>query len=172
MPLGPSRHSPGRLSSPRSTPARQLALAVATVAGVGYVPVAPGTAGSVIGLALWMVLPATTIVQTAAILCLAVAGSLAGHVAEQHFAETDPRQVVVDETAGMLITLYLIPVGWMGALVGFVLFRAADVVKPFPANRLERLPGGVGVMADDAMAGIYANIALRAAIAMGNWIIG
>ena len=58
----------------------------------------------------------------------------------------------------MLITLFLNPVGWTGALVGFLLFRVFDVIKPYPANRLERLHGGLGVMADDAMAAVYANL--------------
>ena len=80
-------------------------------------------------------------------------GSWSGTVAERHFGTTDPGQVVIDEVMGMLITLFLNPVGWTGALAGFLLFRIADVIKPFPANRLERLPGGIGVMADDAMAG-------------------
>ena len=61
----------------------------------------------------------------------------------------------------MLITLFMIPAGWGAAVAGFLLFRVADVIKPWPANRLERLRGGVGVMADDAMAAIYANLALR-----------
>jgi phosphatidylglycerophosphatase A len=65
----------------------------------------------------------------------------------------------------MLVTLFLNPVGWIGAAGGFLLFRAADIVKPFPARRLERLPGGLGIMADDVMAGIYANLALRAILA-------
>jgi len=90
-----------------------------------------------------------------------IVGSVTGTVAETHFGRSDPREVVLDEVMGMLITLYLVPVGWMGAIVGFLLFRAADVVKPFPANRLERLEGGLGVMADDAMAAIYANIVMR-----------
>jgi phosphatidylglycerophosphatase A len=68
---------------------------------------------------------------------------------------------VLDEVVGMLITLAFIPVGIAGALIGFFLFRLFDVLKPFPAGRLERLHGGLGVMADDAMAAIYANIALR-----------
>ena len=68
----------------------------------------------------------------------------------------------------MLMTLFLNPVGWPGAILGFLLFRVADVIKPFPANRLERLPGGLGVMADDAMAAIYANLALRFCI----WSVG
>ena len=66
---------------------------------------------------------------------------------------------------GMLLTLFLVPVGIVPALAGFVLFRAFDVVKPFPASRLEHLPGGLGMMADDAMAAIYANIVLRVLIA-------
>ena len=82
-------------------------------------------------------------------------------MAEGHFNRTDPGHVVIDEVLGMLITLFLNPVGWMGALVGFVLFRAADIVKPWPANKLEDLHGGVGIMADDAMAAVYSNIALR-----------
>jgi phosphatidylglycerophosphatase A len=63
----------------------------------------------------------------------------------------------------MLITVFMIPVGWVGLLVGFLLFRALDVVKPFPARQLERLHGGLGVMADDAMAAVYANLLLRGA---------
>jgi phosphatidylglycerophosphatase A len=65
---------------------------------------------------------------------------------------------------GMLITLALVPAGWAAALVGFLVFRAFDIVKPFPASRLERLHGGLGVMADDAMSGIYANLVVRGAI--------
>jgi phosphatidylglycerophosphatase A len=64
----------------------------------------------------------------------------------------------------MLITLFLNPVGWGGAILGFVLFRLADIVKPYPANKLEALHGGVGIMADDAMAAVYSNIALRIAL--------
>jgi len=68
---------------------------------------------------------------------------------------------VLDEVVGMLITLAFVPVGIVGALIGFLLFRIFDVIKPFPAGRFEALHGGLGVMADDAMAAIYANIALR-----------
>jgi phosphatidylglycerophosphatase A len=64
---------------------------------------------------------------------------------------------------GMLLTLFMIPVGWGGILLGFLLFRALDVMKPFPARQFERLHGGFGVMADDAMAAIYANLLLRGA---------
>src|SRR6185312_1334157 len=149
-----------------ATMMRAIALACATVLGVGYAPIAPGTFGSAAGLLLWWLLPASPAVQAAAIAALFVLGSWSGTVAERHFGKTDPGQVVLDEVMGMLITLWLNPVGWMGVLGAFLLFRIADVIKPYPANRLERLPGGAGVMADDGMAAIYANIALRLALAI------
>ena len=139
----------------------RLGLAVATVGGVGYAPVAPGTFGSAAGLLVWWLLPASPVVQAAAIVVIFIAGSWGGNVAERHFGRTDPGQVVIDEVMGMLITLWLNPVGWMGAVAGFFLFRIFDVIKPYPANRLEQLHGGVGVMADDGMAAIYANLVLR-----------
>jgi phosphatidylglycerophosphatase A len=146
----------------------RVALAFATVCGVGYAPIAPGTFGSAAGLLLWWLLPSTPVVQVGAIVALFVVGSWSGSVAERHFGRADPGQVVIDEVMGMLITLLLNPVGWKGAFAGFLIFRVADVIKPYPANRLERLPGGVGVMADDGMAAIYANLALRASI----WLCG
>ena len=141
----------------------QLALLIATTLGVGYAPVAPGTFGSAAGLLLWAVMPRAASAHALTIVALFVVGSWSGTVAERHFGRTDPGQVVIDEVMGMLITLFMNPVGWRGALLGFLLFRMADVLKPFPANRLEALPGGIGVMADDAMAAVYANVALRAA---------
>jgi phosphatidylglycerophosphatase A len=142
-----------------------LSLGVATVLGVGYMPVAPGTFGSLVGLLIWPLLPRSAAVQAAVILVLLAAGSAAGTVAERYYERRDPRQVVLDEVMGMLITLYLVPVGWLAAVVGFLFFRLADVVKPFPANRFEALPGGLGVMADDGMAGVYAALALRIVLA-------
>ena len=151
----------------------RVGLAVATVCGLGYAPVAPGTFGSAAGLLLWWLLPASPVVGAAAIVAIFIVGSWGGNVAERHFGRTDPGQVVIDEVMGMLITLFLNPVGWMGALAGFFLFRVFDVIKPYPANRLEQLHGGVGVMADDAMAAVYANLALRAALTYwGNRGIG
>jgi phosphatidylglycerophosphatase A len=151
---------------------RGSALTLATAFGVGYIPIASGTFGSAAGLLLWAVLPAAVTIQAVAIVLLFVAGSWAGSVAERHFGRTDPGEVVVDEVMGMLLTLFLTGVGWTGALVGFFLFRIFDIVKPFPARRLEHLSGGVGVMADDAMAAMYANIALRALLIVGNLVIG
>lgn len=138
-----------------------IALALATVLGTGYAPVAPGTFGSAAGLIVWWLLPASPAVQLAAIVVVFALGSWSGSVAETHFKSTDPGPVVLDEVLGMLITLFMNPVGWAGAILGFLLFRVADIVKPYPANRLEALHGGFGIMADDAMAAVYSNIALR-----------
>jgi phosphatidylglycerophosphatase A len=144
-----------------------VALAFATVLGVGYVPFAPGTFGSAAGLVLWLFLPPSATAQAIAIAVLFAVGSWSGTVAEKHFGTRDPSAVVIDEVMGMLITLFMNPVGWAGACAGFLLFRIADVIKPFPADRLERLPGGVGVMADDAMAAVYANLVLRVLLFVG-----
>jgi phosphatidylglycerophosphatase A len=151
---------------------RFFPLALATVFGVGYIPFAPGTFGSAVGLLVWWLLPASVAAQAIAIVALFVIGSWSGGVAEHHFGGTDPSYVVIDEVMGMLITLFLNPVGGWGAVGAFLLFRLADVVKPFPSNRLESLPGGVGVMADDAMAAVYANLALRAALLLVHRTIG
>jgi phosphatidylglycerophosphatase A len=151
---------------------RAVPLALATVFGVGYVPFAPGTFGSAAGLLVWWLLPASAAAQAIAIVALFVIGSWSSGVAEQHFGGTDPSHAVIDEVMGMVITLFLNPVGIRGAIGGFLLFRLADVIKPFPANRLEALPGGVGVMADDAMAGVYANLALRAALMVSRAFLG
>jgi phosphatidylglycerophosphatase A len=139
---------------------------------VGYVPVAPGTFGSAAGLLVWAILPSSTAARALAVIAAFLAGSWSGSVAERYFGRTDPGQVVIDEVMGMMITLFWNPVGWRGAIAAFLLFRIADIVKPFPANRLERLPGGVGIMADDAMAAVYANLALRVFRSMAHLVRG
>lgn len=161
--------SDGRTPNPKS---QIPALVLASAFGVGFVPFAPGTFGSAVGLLVWWIVPASATAQGIAILALFVLGSWCGGVAERHFSGTDPKQVVIDEVMGMLITLFLNPVGWPGALGGFLLFRLFDVIKPWPSDRLELLHGGVGVMADDAMAAIYANLTLRVLLAVGHRVIG
>jgi phosphatidylglycerophosphatase A len=149
-----------------------VALALATAVGIGYVPVAPGTFGSLAGLVAWALIRAHPALQAVTIVVLFAAGAWSASAAETHFNQADPGPVVIDEVMGMLLTLYMNPVGWTGALAGFLLFRLLDVVKPYPANRLERLPGGVGIMADDAMAAIYANLALRAVVLVVGRVLG
>jgi phosphatidylglycerophosphatase A len=147
----------------------RLALLICTVGGVGYSPVAPGTAGSVAGLAFYAAIRAFQIspaIEGLILVVLVFAGAWSGTVAERHFGTTDPGAGVIDEVAGMLLTLYMLPATWTVAIVGFLVFRTFDIIKPFPARRLEALHGGWGMMADDLMAAIYANLALRAAIAL------
>jgi phosphatidylglycerophosphatase A len=141
---------------------RRIGVFIATCAYVGYAPVAPGTFGSAIGLAVFYVVrhQRSTTVEVAAIVALAAVGLWSATEAEHHFGGIDPGPVVIDEVVGMLITLAFIPVNMAGAIVAFLIFRFLDVVKPWPARRLEQLPGGFGVVLDDMMAGVYGNIVM------------
>ena len=139
---------------------RRLGVFIATCAHVGYVPVAPGPFGSAVGLVVYYLIrrEASSAVELAAIAITAVVGLWSATEAEHHFGGIDPGPVVIDEVVGMLITLALHPVNVLGAIVGFLIFRVLDVVKPWPARRLELLPGGFGVVLDDMMAGVYGNL--------------
>jgi len=146
----------------------RLAVFLATAGYTGYFPIAPGTVGSAVGLLVYALVwwTGSPIIELATIAALFVAGTWAGTIAERYFGGIDPGPIVLDEVVGMLITLAFVPVSWAGALAGFVLFRVFDVIKPFPARRFEKLHGGLGVMADDAMAAVYANVLLRLLIAV------
>jgi phosphatidylglycerophosphatase A len=141
----------------------QLAVLIASTGYAGFFPIAPGTVGSAVGLVVFAALRYWTPwwSEPLAIVITLVVGAWAGGVTERVLQRTDPGPVVIDEVLGMLITLFLLPVSWTGAFVGFVLFRIFDVIKPAPANRAEKLPGGWGVMMDDAIAALYAHLALR-----------
>ena len=149
----------------------QLAVFLATAGYSGYFPIAPGTVGSAVGLAVygllrWSQTPLAPVTEIVLIVALFAAGVWAATTAERYFGGIDPGPIVLDEVVGMLITLAFIPVGPGAAVMGFFLFRVFDVVKPFPARRFESLHGGLGVMADDAMAAIYANLSLRLLMAV------
>ena len=144
---------------------RRLAVFVCSFGYIGFFPVAPGTIGSAAGVAVYVAArylaePYLQLLLIAAFFALGVALT---RPCEEDLRCVDPGPIVIDEVMGMLITLFMIPVGWAGILLGFLLFRALDVLKPFPARQLERLHGGFGVMADDAMAAVYANLLLRGA---------
>ena len=151
----------------------RLALFVATCGYLGYAPIAPGTVGSVAGLiVLWAIrnsaLPAVEIATIVLVLLLGVWSATA---AERHFGRIDPAPIVIDEVAGMLITLAFIPFTAGAAVCGFLIFRALDIIKPWPSRQFEALRGGLGVMADDAMAGVYANLVVRTVIVLApGWI--
>lgn len=137
---------------------------IATGFGSGFFPWAPGTAGSLVGLALWVAVPALpleggawTWVFLAAMFALGVAAS---GPAEKEFGE-DGGPIVFDEIVGQWIAVAGLAVTPLTAIAGFVLFRVFDIVKPFPAGRSQSWGGGLGVMADDVFAGIWAALVLR-----------
>lgn len=145
---------------------RRLALFVCSFGYIGFFPIAPGTVGSAAGVVVYLAARHSGVpyIDLLLIAALAVAGVALTRPCEEDLRCTDPGPIVIDEVMGMLITFAAIPIGWGGILLGFVLFRALDVAKPFPARQLEQLHGGFGVMADDAMAAIYANLLLRGAV--------
>jgi len=139
-----------------------LARGVATAFGSGYAPYAPGTAGSAVGLLLfWPMAAWPWPWQASASAVLFLVGSLAAGRVARLVGRKDPGLVVVDEVVGQWVSLIALPFTPVTAAVGFLLFRAMDVVKPWPARDLEHLPGGWGIMADDVAAGVYAHLVLR-----------
>ena len=151
----------------------RAAVFIATFGYIGYAPIAPGTFGSAAGLALFFLLRLTGLpwIEPVTIVALFAMGSWAGNIAERYFGGIDPGPVVIDEVLGMLVTLMFVPVSWAGAIAGFLIFRVLDVVKPWPARQMESLHGGIGVMADDAMAAVYGNMLMWLAVWYGPaWI--
>lgn len=148
------------------TLAHRLGVFVATCGYIGYAPVAPGTFGSAAGLVVFAAVrwSGSPVVELATIAVLFAVGIWSGTVAEHHFGGVDPGPIVMDEVVGMLITLALLPVTPAGAIVGFFVFRILDIIKPWPSGGFEKLPGGLGVMADDGMAAIYGNLVMRGLI--------
>jgi phosphatidylglycerophosphatase A len=152
---------------------RRLAVFVCSFGYIGFFPIAPGSVGAAAGVGLYLAghLLSVRNFELPLIAALFVAGVAFTRACEEDLQCTDPGPIVIDEVMGMLVTVAMIPVGWTGLVLGFLLFRALDVVKPFPARQLERLHGGLGVMSDDLMAGVYANLVLRGAYYLApGWI--
>lgn len=148
---------------------RFLTSAFATFLGTGLAPFAPATVASLGVALLWgLASPVPLAAQAALLLLVTVLGvPAAGWMERRH--GRDPHRVVCDEVAGMLVTYLGITTGWAGWLAGFAWFRVFDIAKPFPIRRLEALPGGWGIMADDLLAGVYAHLLLRATLAVTGW---
>ncbi len=139
----------------------RLVVAIATGAYVGYVPPAPGTLGSLLGLVLLWPLEAGT-TQVLVTLCLIGVGIVVAGRAADAMGERDPSAVVIDEIAGIAVATMLLPSRFLERAIAFLLFRLFDVSKPFPVRQAERLPGGVGIVGDDVLAGLYANLLVHA----------
>lgn len=186
----------GGTAAPKPRAARSpkdyLALAIATC-GVGYLPLAPGTFGSLLGIGIYLLihsyslqfvnrffaadsfaryqpLPIIIAVELVVIAAITLLGTWAAMQTEQLSGRKDPGKVVIDEVAGQLIALLpLVPgtdPGWVSITIAFVLFRFFDIVKPYPARRLEGLESGLGIMADDIVAGAFAAVGTAIIIAI------
>ena len=127
----------------------------------GYSPIAPGTAGSLLALLIFIFIPEiSSVCWLGVIIVLFFVGVYCSTQLEKEY-EHDPSQANIDEIVGMLISLLWLPKTWIIIFAAFFLFRIFDIVKPYPVNNLQSLPKGWGVMADDVLAGIYANLVLQ-----------
>jgi len=141
---------------------------IATVGFIGYSPLAPGTMGSLVIALVFFLLPPylpmwPQIIGLLVLFAIAVWSAQAVADAQRHVTsgKIDPQEIVIDEVMGMAVTLAFVPLNWKTIGLGFLLFRLFDVTKPFPVRRFEKLPGGWGIVMDDVMAGVYANVGLR-----------
>ena len=139
-----------------------IVLFIAQGAGSGRIPKAPGTAGSVVGALLYLAVKDLGLSWYGGVLAAVIlAGTWAAGAADRFLGTKDSPSIVIDEIAGLLVTMTLVPFSWGGLLAGFALFRLFDILKPWPIMQLQRVPGGPGVMLDDIVAGVYANFVLR-----------
>ena len=134
--------------------------------GIGFVPFAPGTAGTLAGIPLFFILSSFSWYGYLFLLaCFTGAAVYLAGAAEVLFGKKDPPCIVIDEIAGFLWTMLWVSSTLVHVLLGFILFRAFDIIKPFPVRSFQdKLPGGYGIVGDDVMAGIYSNLALRIVI--------
>ena len=147
----------------------RLLMFIATGAGSGYLPKAPGTWGTLVGLLLWWPLAGLSLTAyLATVAVLFIVGVASAGAAEKILDRGDPGVVVIDEIVGVLIALAAAPLHPVAALAGFALFRLFDIAKPFPVGWVDRhLHGGLGIMLDDVAAGLYALLVLH----LGLWLL-
>ncbi len=140
---------------------KKAAKIIGSTFGAGFSPVAPGTAGSLVAIAaLWFTPSLSAMSLIFFIVIFYFVGVWASTICETDWGH-DPGRVVWDEVVGMMITVVALPKQWLIYLVAFAAFRFFDILKPFPINSSQRLPRGWGVMTDDVLAGIYANLVLQ-----------
>jgi phosphatidylglycerophosphatase A len=132
----------------------------------GYSPIASGTVGSAVGLALYFI-PGFEQLYVMLPLCVLVyfVGVKSAEAMEKVYGQ-DPSEVTIDEVLGMWISLLFLPKTILVALIAFLVFRILDIVKPYPARRFDKTPGGAGVMLDDVISGIYTNLLIQLAVAL------
>jgi phosphatidylglycerophosphatase A len=147
-----------------------VAVVAGSFFGTGYAPIASGTVATAAAIPLYLALAflpppgSGPWIYLGATLLVALGGVVAAGVMERRLGIDDPSEVVIDEVAGFLVTMLLVPPGLLTITCGFLLFRVFDIVKPWPAGPAERIGGGWGIMADDIVCGIYANLVLQVGI--------
>lgn len=135
---------------------------LATWFGTGLIPLAPGTFGTLAAMPLVMIIDGFGIISR--ILSLVIVTALAFWASDRYqarSAQDDPHEVVIDEVAGFLLTMFLIKATLSALVLGFVFFRFFDILKPYPIRYAEKLKGGVGIVMDDLLAGLYALLSVR-----------
>ncbi|HJX33903.1 MAG TPA: phosphatidylglycerophosphatase A [Desulfatiglandales bacterium] len=131
--------------------------------GAGRLPLAPGTWGTLGAVPLVLIIsyfsPVSAVISLAVIIPLAVWTS---DISQKLLGEDDPPEVVIDEVAGYFVTVFLLPFSWWSFILGFLLFRVFDILKPFPIGIIDKkVKGGMGICLDDIVAGVYANVCVR-----------
>ncbi len=141
---------------------KTLILSLATGFGLGYSPFAPGTVGSLPGfLLVWLLAPLSPLTQILIITASFFFGVWISNLSLPYFKDKDPKSVTIDEIVSLPITFFLIPLSPLTLILGFLLNRVLDIVKPPPAYQSQRLPRGWGIMTDDLISAIYSNLLLR-----------
>jgi phosphatidylglycerophosphatase A len=144
---------------------------LATAGFTGYLPAAPGTFGTLVAIPLYLVLSRLNLpVRALIVAAFAAAAVPVAGSAERRAGVKDPGSIVIDEVAGFLVAMLGVAPKLSTVAAGFLLFRAFDILKPPPVNQAQRLPGGLGIVADDVLAGLYTNLALR--LALGRGLLG
>jgi phosphatidylglycerophosphatase A len=142
----------------------KIALFLAQGAYSGRAPIAPGTAGTVVGVLLYLFMKDLgPLVYSAVCAAVIAVGTWAAGRVDRLFGTKDNSTIVIDEIAGYLVAMLMVPGTWLYIIAAFFLFRFFDIAKPFPLRRLEEVPGGPGVMLDDMGAGMYTNVMLQIA---------
>ena len=154
---------------PRTGVLDRVAVLIATVFGVGYAPLAPGTVASVVTVIFLGLVPFSRAGLVVFLLLVVIVGTWAAHRAERVIGGKDPGAIVIDEVAGMTLSVVAFPLTPEVLAMGLALFRVFYVVKPPPAHQSQRLRGGVGVMIDDLIAGLYALAIIALSRSLTGW---
>jgi phosphatidylglycerophosphatase A len=140
----------------------KISLTLSTWFGIGLLPVSPGTFGAIAAVPLVFGLACLGTVPGVFIIAMVVAVAIwTSDRSQELLGNGDPSEVVIDEVAGFLLTMFLLPPSWLTLGLGFVLFRVFDILKPYPIKQAEKLRGGLGIVMDDLVAGIYAHLCVR-----------